>query len=159
MVNHYICKQCEDVYNKFNQKVEQISNDTKITLPKPGYYYYGLVDCWYCNKEILVFAWDKFDEWDDKDKPSELPIPSTIKLMHSKTANSEYWANTCHYCDAIQGDWFLFNKPNGPFFALNLRDKGKNPELTVMKIAYRCLEGLYPKRQDNAGCKVCDSDY
>jgi hypothetical protein len=76
-----ICKHCVDVFLKFNRKVQQISTDSKIIIPKAGYYYYGMVDCWKCGKEIMVFTWG---EWEDKGKPLEVPIPSSIKLEYSK---------------------------------------------------------------------------
>ena len=150
-----VCKQCEEVYKKYNQKVKQISNDTKIVLPETGYYYYGIVDCWKCKKEIIVFAWEEWGEWDEE-KPQEIPIPSTIKFMYSKTAVAKYWVNTCPYCNAIQGDWFLFSKPDGPFFALHETVGKVSPELLLMKIASRCLEGLYPDREMSEDCKVCN---
>lgn len=149
-----VCKQCEEVYKKFNQKVKQISNDTKIVLPEPEYYYYGIVDCWRCKKEIIVFAWGEWVEWDEE-KPQEIPIPSTIRFMYSKTAGERYWVNTCPYCDTIQGDWFLFSEPDGPFFALTETAGRVRPVLLLMKIASRFFEGLYPDREMSEDCRVC----
>lgn len=150
-----VCMKCEEVYHEFNKKVKEISSSTEMVLPEPGYYYYGIVDCWKCKKEILVFAWGQWDDW-DVEKPKEIPIPSTIKYMHSKTIHKEYWVNTCPHCNSIQGDWYLFSEPDGPFFALQHLLGKVNSELLLKKIASICLEGLYPERELSGDCKVCN---
>jgi len=38
-----------------------------------------------------------------------------LKLGHSETADATCWANHCHHCDALQGDYFVMGV-NGPFF-------------------------------------------
>jgi hypothetical protein len=42
-----------------------------------------------------------------------------VKFSYSKTVNARYWANTCEHCGALQGDFFLYNEPDGPFFGLS----------------------------------------
>lgn len=58
-----------------------------------------------------MFEW-KSGLWGDKPIP---PIPKTIKYRYSKTVGNKYWANTCSYCNSLQGDFFLKCEPGGPF--------------------------------------------
>lgn len=39
-----------------------------------------------------------------------------VRPDYSKTTNSRYLANHCEKCQALQGDYFLFQVVNGPFF-------------------------------------------
>ncbi len=34
-----------------------------------------------------------------------------FRLDYSKTANGKYWSNHCEHCNAIQGDFYLFDEP------------------------------------------------
>lgn len=56
---------------------------------------------------------------------TELPAPvlafiqrrfPTFKRKFSKTARSEYVANTCPKCGVMSGDFYLHSEPGGPFF-------------------------------------------
>lgn len=38
-----------------------------------------------------------------------------LRIGRSRTAGSNYWANHCSHCDALQGDHFVMGV-NGPFF-------------------------------------------
>ena len=38
------------------------------------------------------------------------------KLRYSKTTNTSNISNCCEHCDILQGDFFLFNEDNSPFF-------------------------------------------
>lgn len=38
------------------------------------------------------------------------------KLRYSKTTNTSNISNCCEHCDVLQGDFFLFNEDNSPFF-------------------------------------------
>jgi hypothetical protein len=51
----------------------------------------------------------------EKSRPPE-PVPDNVRLTFSKSIQESYWANVCEHCGAIQGDWFLFSEPDGPFF-------------------------------------------
>jgi hypothetical protein len=42
-----------------------------------------------------------------------------FRLSYSRTAEEEYWANHCTHCDTLQGDFFLHNEPDGPFFSMD----------------------------------------
>lgn len=38
------------------------------------------------------------------------------KLRYSKTTNTSNISNCCEHCDVLQGDFFLFNEDDSPFF-------------------------------------------
>ena len=76
----------------------------------------GQTTCWKCDARIAVYTWPEHQMWSDT-CPEE-GRPATVRLMHSETAQGEYWANSCSHCGAIQGDWFLYTEPDGPFFGL-----------------------------------------
>jgi hypothetical protein len=144
-----ICSKCKKAYSWFQQKISDISKVTKISLPT-SYYRYAFQSCWKCNKEIIVFSWN--DEI-----PALKPIPKTIQLRYSRTAGHKYWANTCPYCDSIQGDFFLHSEPDSPFFGVDFffdrfppdlfPDKyPEKPEvflLDIMKIAAHIVDDIY----------------
>ncbi len=73
-------------------------------------------DCWKCGRRISVYMWRGHVLWPDV-CPEE-GRPATVRRMYSGTTKGEYWANSCSYCGAIQGDWFLYMEPDGPFFAM-----------------------------------------
>ena len=73
-------------------------------------------DCWKCGRGINVYTWPGHEMWANT-CPGE-GRPATVRLMHSGTAEGEYWANSCSYCGAIQGDWFLYMEPDGAFFGM-----------------------------------------
>ncbi len=110
----------KEKYLKFEEKARRIAQECNIEIPK-AFYRYGIYVCWKCNKEIIVFAWPKDGMWDDKD-PQYLPIPKTIKNLGSQTVGAKYWINTCPYCQSVQGDFFLYNEPDGPFFGIDFEN-------------------------------------
>ena len=114
--NSFICEECKDTFIKFQRKARRIARKCNIELPK-AYYRYGITVCWKCKKEIIVFAWPE-----DGLKPGVKPYPRTIRYCYSRTMDSRYWANTCPYCGAIQGNFFLYMEPDGPFFGLNIEE-------------------------------------
>lgn len=38
----------------------------------------------------------------------------SVKTSYSNTMNSKCFSNHCSHCDALQGNWFLFNEPDSP---------------------------------------------
>ncbi len=103
-------------YIIFEEKAKQIAQECNVELPKT-FYRHGIYRCWKCNREIIVFAWPK-DGMCDEEKPKYLPIPKTIKNQGSITVGNKYWINTCPYCQSVQGDFYLYNEPDGPFFGI-----------------------------------------
>ncbi|HHW57747.1 MAG TPA: hypothetical protein GXX15_08810 [Clostridia bacterium] len=68
--------------------------------------------------------------------PKKKPIPSTLQYRYSKTVGHKYWANVCPYCGSVQGDWFLHEESEGPFFVCNLEaDNSFNYKISMLRIA------------------------
>jgi len=106
------CASCREAFRAFRRQAEEVSRRTGV--PLPGFpYRYGIARCWKCGEEILAFAWTD-EGWPKAEPPS--PRPRTVQWRFSRTIGSSYWANTCPFCGAIQGDWFLHHEPEGPFF-------------------------------------------
>lgn len=69
------------------------------------------------------------------------PIPEVLmeyikskynyKLRYSKTTKTSNISNCCEYCDVLQGDFFLFNEVDSPFFIHSPEDVEK---LKIYKI-------------------------
>jgi hypothetical protein len=114
------CDKCKATYLKFQAKVKQVAKASNVELPA-AYYRYGFCKCWKCKREIIVFAWPK-DGMHDDSAPKVKPCPRTVQYRFSKTVGDKYWVNTCPYCQSIQGDFFLYGEPDGPFFAVNLEE-------------------------------------
>lgn len=102
----------------FMQLVEKIASDTKVVLPAGYSYRYAPYQCWKCGKQIIIFKWSNSMLEGGIEKPSE-PIPHTIKESYTKISDETYWANTCPHCSSVQGDFFISNEPDSPFFGLD----------------------------------------
>jgi hypothetical protein len=78
----------------------------RFGLAEPGREYVGFeARCWKCGKPAPVFLWPGIKDWV---VPPE-PAPRTVKPRFSKTINKTYPANGCVECDAMFGDFFLFD--------------------------------------------------
>jgi len=108
------CAACREAFRAFRRRAEEVSRRTGVPLPRFPYRY-GITRCWKCKAEILVFFWSS-ESWAEAAPPP--PRPRTVQWRFSRTIGSSYWANTCPFCGAIQGDWFLRAEPDGPFFAV-----------------------------------------
>ncbi|WP_313578120.1 DUF5710 domain-containing protein [Chishuiella sp.] len=53
------------------------------------------------------------------------------KIGYSKTIKSEYWANHCENCGAIQGDFYLHSEPGGAFFPMDIEDCERITLITI----------------------------
>jgi hypothetical protein len=127
------CKECQDFNKKFISKANLIAQKSLIPLPNK-FYRFGICICWKCNKEILVFSWPEVSNLKE-------PKPRTIQFKYSKMANEKYWANTCPYCNSIQGNFFLYNEPDGPFFSFNCGND--TPEDYEKDISFICFYAKY----------------
>lgn len=56
------------------------------------------------------------------------------RMRYSKTIRDSYLANGCEFCDALQGDYFLFGEVGSPFF-VSSREKAE--KLLLYKIPLR----------------------
>lgn len=111
----FICEQCVNERQEYESKLEEVSQ--KSNVPIPGEFYRtGISICWKCDNPILVFTWPGKQEW-TQEKPNG-QCPKTLEFRKSNTLGSMYLANTCPYCQALQGDFYL-SRPNNPFFNFN----------------------------------------
>lgn len=101
----------------FIQLIEKIANDTKVVLPTGYSYRYAPYQCWKCGKQVVIFKWCNSMLEGEVEKPQE-PIPHTIQESHTNMSGETYWANTCPYCNSVQGDFYVSNEPDSPFFEL-----------------------------------------
>lgn len=132
------CHKCENAEKDFIARVNKISKQTRVPLPTGKYYRYGPSKCYKCKREIIIFAWPKNSEW-DRSQPKVKPIPKTVQLRFGHTIGNKYWANTCPYCKAIQGDFFLFYEFDSPFLGINPKDSKQDYDEDMQKIVRNIL--------------------
>jgi len=80
----------------------------RLGLGDPGPDYVAVPrKCWRreCQAETVVFFWPGIGVGH---VPPE-PRPPTVKIRDSRTAQTSYWSNGCHVCDALVGDFFLMD--------------------------------------------------
>jgi ssDNA-binding Zn-finger/Zn-ribbon topoisomerase 1 len=111
------CERCKSAYSRFRARAKRVAKANNLELPTE-YYRHGLHKCWKCKHEIIVFGWPK-DAMHDNSAPKTEPLPRTVQYRYSGTAGFKYWANTCPHCRSIQGDFFLYAEPDGPFFSVH----------------------------------------
>lgn len=109
----------------FTDLVNKTSKEVGLKLPDNFGYRYAPYSCWKCDKEIVIFKWCHSHIEGEIETPPE-PIPKTIQKRHTAMADEAYWANVCHYCDSVQGDFFLSNEPDSPFFSLHDIENNKD---------------------------------
>jgi len=129
-----VCDTCEARVKSFAEKASRVASKAGQTLPTSPYRY-GIINCWKCRKEILVFSWPGHD---DEVEPAFPPLqrPSTVQFRYSSAAGKKYWANICPYCHSLQGDFFLYMEPDGPFFCdLSLTDDPESFKVDMLRIA------------------------
>jgi hypothetical protein len=107
------CDKCKTAYSLFQAKVMKIAKDNNVDLPT-SYYRFGFTRCWKCKREIIVFAWQGSETSNDF-VPELKPIPRTVQFF----SKADGWVNTCPLCESVQGDYFLYDIPTGPFFTYN----------------------------------------
>jgi len=117
-----------------------------LKIESPIYLLESTEKCYRCGAIAPVIALaclkmleriEESEEWEDISIPgalilisnlSSLPLPIIERVQkfhpmwqkrYSKTANREYFMNTCPECDAHFGDHFLFGEPGGAFFPMN----------------------------------------
>lgn len=117
----------------------------------------GIRTCFKCKKKTKVIGFGVENFWEissmgneieadySKDYIQIIPsfegIPSKLYAYlksnynyytsYSKTINQYYKANHCSYCKTIQGDFFLFEEVDSPFFVMS---KEQAKELTLYKV-------------------------
>lgn len=124
--------------------------DSTIILCDHYYIVEGKQSCFKCGKMTTVIGFgfenyyevynDSFERYSD-----EIHIasgiyslsPKLVKYLkekynfylgYSKTAENEYYSNHCKHCNVIQGNFFLFDEVDSPFFIDSI-EKAKNLKL------------------------------
>ena len=92
----------------FCSEVERISSETDVSFDSSKYLV-GFEACWKCCSRILVFSWPSYSLPPD-------PRPKTVRWIRSYKRGHAAYFNTCPYCGMLQGDWYLYSEPDGPFF-------------------------------------------
>lgn len=102
--------------------------DLNLTIARPAFAE-ASVRCWSCRAETPVLSIAGRDQDDDlesvigikafdPDTARRLSAYPHYRLAFSGTTRIWAFANVCA-CGALQGDFFLHNEPDGPFFALH----------------------------------------
>lgn len=133
------CRNCDSIIRRFEDRIIQIARDNKIDIPK-AYYRHGFCNCWKCHREIIVFAWPKSEDL-EFGIPTVRPVPRTIQFRYSKTVGHQYWANTCPYCNSLQGDYYMDSEPEAPFFGIIIEEDSQSAfDDDLRKIALHASE-------------------
>jgi hypothetical protein len=78
----------------------------KFELPEPHPDFVGFeVQCWKCGGPSPCFLWPGIRDWAEPPTPA----PRTVKPRFSNTIRETYPSNGCIQCDALFGDFFLFD--------------------------------------------------
>lgn len=83
--------------------------------PSPPYFG-AVLTCYRCDQPTVAYRWNS-GSWSDRPPPQ--PRPPSVRVRGSRTAGSSYWANTCHRCGALLGDFYLHSEPDSPLFGLD----------------------------------------
>jgi hypothetical protein len=137
----------------------------------------GINYCFKCNNltRVICFGIEKYMEFNSEYEygydyfndnnihiaPHIYPIPPILlnyiqhkynyKLKYSKSADKSYLANCCDNCDVLQGDFYLFDEPDSPFWIESPLDTSK---LNIIKMPLK-----YDLVINNADIRYCSTDY
>jgi len=122
---------------RFLQIIQRISKESGVSIPDSYEYRTAFLDCWKCNKEVLIFNWNK-----DLETPPQ-PMPKTVEKKLVKTTEIEHWVNNCPYCENIQGDFFIDSEPDSPMFVLDeIKNDKDSYEADVDRMAKYYFENI-----------------
>jgi len=143
----------EDIENYFNFQKWFITQNPDLIVLDHIYIVIGEHSCFSCHKTIPVvaLATDYYIFIDGNNAEiingdisfissiEQLPngLSNYLKDTHnffrdySKTVRGYYIANHCSNCRRLQGDWFLHNEPDGPFF---MNDEEAAKALKIQRI-------------------------
>jgi hypothetical protein len=124
----------EQIRKIFDDEVGTIAKKLGAEIPKKTYRY-APYQCYKCGEKMLVYTWPNKEMSSIKTPPADKP--KTIQLVTTKMSEQTYWANTCPYCNAVQGDFFLESEPDSPFFCLGggLKDTAEDFKKDIENIA------------------------
>lgn len=130
---HWLSNNVDKVKNKALDELEKrkkFQNDNNAI--------FGIIEakrkCWKCKKDTRVISlrfYKSYDSIEVHNNPlivyNKKNLPTDIlkiiqekypfyKSTYSYTVQDRYFANTCEYCSALQGDFYLYEEPDGAFF-------------------------------------------
>ena len=143
-------------YPKFKKWILKESN-TAIVVCDYFYIIEGRQNCFKCGKEteVVGFGLENYFQMYQNDADNiqegfnyysgEINIASGLEplspellaylkdrynfyLGYSKTIKSKYYSNHCKHCNVLQGDYYLFNEVDSPFFVDSI-EQAKNLKL------------------------------
>lgn len=125
MVEPTFFAEASECLRKYYLRAALVAERAKQQVPT-AYYRFGIAHCWKCHSEIIVFAWPG-------QIPGQEPRPTTIRKTFSKSVGDSYWANNCPLCSSLQGEFFLFHEPDGPFFGIHVTTNSEAAFLADME--------------------------
>ncbi|MFH1731058.1 MAG: hypothetical protein ABIF82_05320 [Planctomycetota bacterium] len=145
LVDHFRplrCLGCREAFDKFTSRTREIAETSGVRIPG-SYYRYAPATCYKCRKAMLVFTWPGHSLF-ATDAPRAAPKPVTLQYRRSRTAEGRYWANTCPFCGALQGDWFLCAEPGGAFFGFESGRDSQDARLRdLQRLAYLHVQNVH----------------
>lgn len=130
---HWLANNVEKVKNEALNELEKrkkFQNDNNAI--------FGIIEakrkCWKCKKDTRVISLKFYKSYDSikvYNNPiivyNEKNFPTNVlkiiqekypfyKSKYSYSVQDGYIANTCEYCSALQGDFYLYEEPDGAFF-------------------------------------------
>jgi hypothetical protein len=131
----------EEAHSVFYKKLDEISQATNVSIPDQ-YYRTAFHTCYKCNKEMLTFRWP--EDFIFGPRISNDPQrPKTIEFLDSFNASYTYWANTCPYCNSLQGEHYINDHPESLFFSHHCDGVSEHKfKSDMMKIANEYLSRL-----------------
>jgi hypothetical protein len=130
-------------YKKLSSVAKWLNPEYNIYITENVYLVNSFRQCWKCNKNTKVYSIgaDKLVSFDEQWKfyPSFHLInyitsysknlinileltDNKFKLIHSKTINETYLMNICSYCNAAQGDNYLYEEEDSVFGSVRKSD-------------------------------------
>ena len=114
--------------------MENLENNKKIVLTPPIYLASADMECWKCGSKMKVVAiiatgsietlgnvitLNNIESLPDNILEYIQKYYPTFKLIHSKTMDMKYYANTCPACGVVAGDFFVHFEPDSPLFPIS----------------------------------------
>ncbi len=139
-LKNVICRECHQRFSDYSELIKKLSDKFNLNI-NMGKYGCGVTICWKCKNEIPVFLIEEVKEHF---------YPKTVKFKYSHTVRESCFANTCPVCQSLQGDFYLNDEPDGPFFCLSCRDEKSVGNLSrIQLLNYHIANQFYRRRHPN----------
>ena len=105
------------LHEEFVASTQAIAKELGIQLPT-SYYRYAPSKCWKCKKDIILYTYPGCNQGIGSvaPDPTHEPIPSTLKKLF--LWNNWQYANVCPHCETLQGNFYIYDEPEGVFFGM-----------------------------------------